>query len=346
MSAQTHGVILGRFMPPHNGHRYLIDFGRHVANHLTVFLCSLPRDPIPGALRMRWMGELFPSVRLVHITEENPRANKQQPGAHRIWAEAIARNMPDGVDYVFASEQYGLDLSAELGAHFVPVDPSRSLFPVSGSAVRAAPMTYWDYLPEPVRPYFVRRVCIIGNDVRGRVALGRGLAEHFKTIFAGDYAAYWQDHVNREPTAGDLPLLLRAQAASEGALARQAQRLLFVTTDPTQLALQWSVRHGEAADRLAAERERGYDLYLALCYEEGPVGPGAPDGSGVPVGSGAPDGSGTERGEHRPNDLLERYLEMLPQTERVVQVPVPHDDEGRIGYALERACAAVEELLA
>ncbi len=322
MSATTHGVILGRFMPPHNGHRYLIDFGRHVADELTVFLCSLPRDPIPGELRLRWMQELFPSVHLVHITEENPNANKAQPGAFKIWADAIARNMPHGVDYVFASEHYGRALALELGAGFLPVDPSRSLFPVSASAVRAAPMTYWDYLPEPVRPFFVRRVCIVGNDVVQRVALGRALAEHFRTIFAGDYAAFWQDHVERAPTAADLPLLLRAQAASEGALARQAQRLLFVTTDPTQLALQWSVEHGEAADRLAAERQRGYDLYLALQAE-------LPDA------------------EHRQlgGDLLSRYLAMLPPTEPVVPIPAPEPEAGHITTALESACSAVEQLL-
>ncbi|TVQ41219.1 MAG: transcriptional regulator [Spirochaetaceae bacterium] len=322
MSAIKRGVILGRFMPPHNGHRYLIDFGRHVADELTVFLCSLPRDPIPGELRLRWMKELFPSVRLVHVTEENPNANKAQPGAVRIWAAAITRSMLHGVDYVFASEHYGFDLSLELGAAFVPVDPSRSLFPVSASAVRAAPMTYWDYLPEPVRPYFVRRVCIAGNDVGQRVALGRALAEHFKTIFAGDYAAFWQEHVDREPTAADLPLLLRAQAASEGALARQAQRLLFVTTDPTQLALRWSVEHGEAADRLTAERQHGYDLYLALK-------------AATPTGT----------GEQAGTDLLSRYVAMLPAQVRVASIPAPKPGDGHITATLEAACSAVEQLL-
>jgi HTH-type transcriptional regulator, transcriptional repressor of NAD biosynthesis genes len=317
MERTSNGVIIGRFMPPHNGHRYLIDFGRHVADELTVFLCSLPRDPIPGELRLRWMQELFPSVRLVHITEENPNANKNQPGATSIWAQAIAARMPDGVTYVFASEHYGFDLARELNAHFVPVDPSRSLFPVSATAVRAAPMTYWDYLPEPVRPYFVRRVCIIGSDVRQRVALGRALSDHFKTIFSGDYARFWQDHLKRPPQQSDLPLLLRAQAATEGALARQADRLLFVTTDPTQLALQWRVQHGEAADRLAAERQRGYDLYLAVMPDVG----------------------------HTSDRLPERYLDMLPPSAWVVRIPVPGDPEENIGQALEPACSAVEELL-
>lgn len=320
MSTTTRGVILGRFMPPHNGHRYLIDFGRHIADELTVFLCSLPPDPIPGALRLQWMQEIFPTVRLVHITEENPNANKNQPGATAIWARALAEHMPHGVDYVFASEHYGFDLARELGARFVPVDPSRSLFPVSATAVRAAPMTYWDYLPEPVRPFFVRRVCIAGADVRRRVALGRALSQHFKTIYSGDYARFWQDHMDRPPQEADLPLLMRAQAASEGALARQADRLLFVTTDPTQLALQWRVQHGEAADRLAAERQGGYDLYLIM---EGSAG-SDPDG------------------------LASRYRSMIPTDANVVTIPVPgdpNDPDDHIGLALEPACAAVEELL-
>jgi hypothetical protein len=181
-------------------------------------------------------------------------------------------------------------------------------------------MTYWDYLPEPVRPFFVRRVCIAGADARRRVALGRALSEHFKTIYSGDYARFWQDHMARPPQEADLPLLMRAQAASEGALARQADRLLFVTTDPTQLAMQWRVQHGEAADRLAAERQRGYDLYLIL--EE-------PDGSD-------------------PNGSTSRYRGTIPAEANVVTVPVPgdpNDPDDHIGLALEPACAAVEELL-
>lgn len=45
------GFVLGRFMPPHAGHAYLCEFGSSYVEQLTILVCSLPDDPIPGALR-------------------------------------------------------------------------------------------------------------------------------------------------------------------------------------------------------------------------------------------------------------------------------------------------------
>ena len=59
------GFVLGKFMPPHAGHVYLCDFGRAYVDELTILVCSLPDDPIPGELRLQWMREMFPSTRVM-----------------------------------------------------------------------------------------------------------------------------------------------------------------------------------------------------------------------------------------------------------------------------------------
>ena len=55
----TRGFLLGKFLPPHQGHVFLGQFARHHCDRLTILVCSLDRDPIPGALRFAWMQELF-----------------------------------------------------------------------------------------------------------------------------------------------------------------------------------------------------------------------------------------------------------------------------------------------
>ena len=155
---RTGGVIIGRFMPPHHGHSYLIDFARNFTADLTVFVCTLPSEPIRGDLRYRWMRELFPTVRMVHITEEIPGAARSSDGAQDIWASAILQHLESAPEYVFASEEYGVGLAAALGARFVPVDPRRSLFPISAAMIRSDPLAHWEYIPANVRPYFVCRV--------------------------------------------------------------------------------------------------------------------------------------------------------------------------------------------
>ena len=56
------GFILGKFMPPHAGHVTLIDAAQAMVDELTILLCSLPGDPIPGEERLEWMRRLFPEL--------------------------------------------------------------------------------------------------------------------------------------------------------------------------------------------------------------------------------------------------------------------------------------------
>ena len=134
-----HGIIIGRFMPPHRGHLYLADFAATLVDRLTVLVCSLSWEPIAGDLRFAWMQELCPHSRVVHITEEIPAARRDQPGAIAIWADAVRRYVHEPVDVVFASEPYGWELAEQLGARCVEVDPARESIPVSASVIRENP---------------------------------------------------------------------------------------------------------------------------------------------------------------------------------------------------------------
>lgn len=265
MDPETHGVIIGRFMPPHAGHQYLVDFGRNMCDRLTVLVCTLSSEPIPGELRYRWMQELFPDVHMVHITEEIPEASKDSPTAIPIWADTVRGYLDGPPTYVFASEDYGAPLAAELGARFVPVDPARRQFPVSATMIRENPFANWDYIPEPVRPYFLRRVSVVeapggppgGTGASGRDAgpsMAQRLAAHYHTLFVSDYAAFWEGTVGAIGE-DDLPLVQQAQQAVENSLARRASRVLFCESDPVQIAVDRGFDAGEAG---------GYDLTLLV----------------------------------------------------------------------------------
>ena len=144
----TTGFLLGKFLPLHRGHMHLIETARSQVDHLTVLVCSLQREPIPGALRHAWVRALYPEVNVQHCTDENPQYPEEHPDFWDIWLASIRRFMPAGPDLVFSSELYGDELARRLGAR---------RFPVSGTAVRQQPFAYWDYLPEPVRAYYARR---------------------------------------------------------------------------------------------------------------------------------------------------------------------------------------------
>jgi NadR type nicotinamide-nucleotide adenylyltransferase len=257
------GLVLGRFRPPTLGHCYVVDFGRRYVDHLTVVVGSLRQEAIPGDLRHRWMRELFPDAEVLHLTDENPQHPEDHPDFWRIWHDSLRRLLPTGPDFVFASEDYGVTLARVLGATYIPVDHERRLVPVSGSAVRNDPMRYWRYLPVPVRPYFVRRVCIIGPESTGKSTLAARLARRFDTVVVGEYARALIDRHAGAVTESLFPAIVRGQRASEEALARQANRVLVCDSDAftTLLYRQLYVGDCPADIREAADRAR-YDLYL------------------------------------------------------------------------------------
>ena len=230
---------------------------------LTVMVCTLDRDPIPGRLRYEWVRRMFPDANVVHVTDDLP----QEPSAHRdfwtLWRDACLRAAGGPVDYVFASEAYGPTLAEVLGARYVEVDRPRELVPVSGTLVRSNPMRYWDFIPEPVRPYFVKRVCVFGPESTGKSTLARDLARHFRTVYAWEYARPLLDPAGGQCTPEDIPRIARGQVAAEDALAYQANRVLFCDTDVLTTTLWSEVLFGDTPQwvRDLAEQRR-YDLYL------------------------------------------------------------------------------------
>lgn len=223
-------------MPPHTGHQYLIRFAQEYAGKLDLFVCTLASEPIPGAIRYEWMRELFPAAKVTHITDEIPEAARDQEGAEEIWARSLRRRMDHDPAYVFASESYGLALASALGAEFVPVDPQRSVFPVSAGMIRDDPFEYWQYIPDAVRPYFARRVVVLGDHEEASQMCSR-LAREFSTISATDYTEFVRRTSFKSPATGGRIAAAKAQIASENALLGSANRILFTPTDPDLVPL-------------------------------------------------------------------------------------------------------------
>lgn len=257
-------MILGKFLPPHAGHQYLVQFAQNFTQRLTVLVCSIAREPIPGTLRYAWMRELFPDARVVPVDEELPQTPDEHPHFWDIWRDVVERAVGEPIDFVFASEPYGVRLAAELGATFIPVDLSRSQVPVSGSAIRARPLTHWRFLPECVRPYFVKRVCLFGPESVGKSTLARDLATHFDTVAAAEFAREWLDPKGGVCEESDLTVIARGQMASEESLARRANRVLFCDTDVLTTTVWSDFLYGRCPEWMRAEAQRTYDLTLLL----------------------------------------------------------------------------------
>ena len=262
------GFILGKFMPPHAGHVTLINSARALVDELTVLLCSLPNDPIPGETRLAWMRSLFPDCNVLWFPKPAPQHPGDDPDFWGIWKRIVAANHPEPIDYVFAGEAYGAELARHIGGTFVPLGGRvlcadfNGIGGLSSEAVRAEPWAYWDYLPHPVRNHYAMTVCLHGIESVGKSSLAQQLADHYRTTFVPEYGRSHCEAHGTDCREDDLMLIGEAQQASIEAARPWANRLLIADTDALMTAAWSQMMIGYTPDQLICHRKA--DLYLFL----------------------------------------------------------------------------------
>ena len=256
------GLVIGKFLPPHRGHRLLIDTALEQAQHVDVLVCAHPSDPIPAARRAAWLRELHPAAQVQVIETVDTEDTK-------VWAENTIRCLGRPPAAVFTSGEVGTTYARLMGSTHVSVDPSHERVPCSGVSVRADPLGSWEFLEPCVRAYFVRRVCVLGAESTGTTTMALALATHYDTLWVPEYVRdYWVERHSRVPgsawqTAEFVHIALE-QARREDVLAREANRLLVCDTDAFAACL-WHERYlGCGSQKLAAiaESRPRPDLYL------------------------------------------------------------------------------------
>ena len=188
MSDHSVGLVIGKFLPLHQGHVHLLRIATSLSERLHIVVCSLPNEPIPGESRVHWVKELFPQATVHHLDRVLPPAPEEHPNFWQLWRSALKELLPEPIDTVFASEEYGVRLAAALGAYFSPVDLARAAVPISGTEIRERPLHNWRYLPEPVRAHYAHRICVFGPESVGKTTLAQKLARHLGTVWVPEYA--------------------------------------------------------------------------------------------------------------------------------------------------------------
>ena len=341
-----HGLVVGKFYPPHAGHHALIDAAAAACDRVTVVVAPSSRESVPLDLRVAWLRAAHgPNVHVVGVHDDHP-VDYADPD---IWelhmqvfrtAAGVSR-----VDAVFSSEPYGLELAERFGATPVIVDLDRSRIPVSGTAVRADPIAHWSMLGPGVRGWLAKRVVIVGAESTGTTTLARALARHYR-LRGGPFAGtLWVPEFGRELTERKLAALLAAdetatvfdvtwdrddfvtvadeQNAAEDAAASAGGPLLIADTDAYATTI-WEERYlGSTSDAVRARVRRPH-LYLLTDDEDVPF-----------------EDDGLRDGEHLRHWMTGRFRSSLPSTGAPYRILT-----GPYATRLRSAVAAIDELLA
>ncbi|MGZ9930131.1 AAA family ATPase [Streptomyces sp. NC-S4] len=346
MRRHGHGLVLGKFYPPHAGHHHLVRTAQDQCERLTVLVCAASVESVPLADRVAWMREAHPGAEVVGAVDDIP-VDLHDP---QIWEAhmAVFRGaVPGRVDAVFTSEEYGSELARRFGAEEVLVDRERTLFPVSGTAVRKDPAGSWEFLGPAVRAALTRRVVVLGAESTGTTTLSRALADHYrrrggvwaKTGWVAEYGRRYSEEKLAAARAADpaaswedvsfaseeFPVIARRQDADEEQAARLGSPVLFCDTDSFATGI-WHERYtggrNAEVERIAGLTRR--DLYLLTDHADVPF-----------------EDDGLRDGEHLRPWMTERFRAELERTGRRFLV-VRGDRAAR----LEEAVRAVDALLA
>lgn len=259
------GLVFGKFMPVHNGHLALIEFARRQCDRLIVSMTVTPDDSITPAIRLRWLSTLLASYPTIDVVaESNDFHDPTLPlwEATKLWAAFIKRRFPD-VSVFFSSEEYAIPLAHHAGLRHVPFDPLRQQVPVSATLIRQQPAQHWDYIPDVVRPYFVKKLCLYGPESVGKTTLAEQLANEYQTIFVPEMARSLITSNNL--TLHDMIRIGQAQTEAVQAAELKADRILFCDTDVITTQIYSAIYFGEVpAELYELERQIHYDAYLLL----------------------------------------------------------------------------------
>jgi NadR type nicotinamide-nucleotide adenylyltransferase len=344
-----HGLVLGKFYPPHAGHHHLVRTALAECDHLTVLVCAASVESIPLRERVRWMAEAHTTAWVEGVVDDIPM-DLGDPAiwdAHMEIFRAGVGHRPVPVDAVFTSESYGDELARRFGAQHICVDPARTRHPVSGTAVRKDPVAHWSMLTEPVRAWLTRRVVVLGAESTGTTTVARALAGHYQRRGGVWAATRWVPECGRDVseeklaalrrvrpearwedvtfTPDEFPMIARRQNRRENRAARTGSPVLFCDTDAFATTI-WHERYTGAAHPLVAGIADRVTHHLWLLT----------DHEGVRF-----EDDGLRDGEELRPWMTQRFRAELQCTGRPFRL-LTGDHEQR----LKTAVAAVDELLA
>ena len=248
----AHGLVIGKFYPPHLGHHRLISTAANQCRQVTVLAMAAADESIPLADRARW-------VAAAHVGDENVRVRGIPSDApvdytdDIVWTAQMALIRAAAtqvsaipVDAVFSSEMYGDELAARLSAQHVLVDPERRTIPVSSKRIRRDLAGNWHLLAPAVRAGLALRVVVLGPESTGTTTIAQLLTEHYRAR-----RSVWQRtrcvaEYRREYTEAKWARTI-ADARSSGRPEPSLDELIWTRDEFDHIALEQTKREEAAA---------------------------------------------------------------------------------------------------
>lgn len=245
------GIIFGKFYPLHIGHIYFIQRSYGKVDKLHIIMgydnyrdnllfknSSMSTQPSIKD-RLRWLLQTFKYQKDIFIHSFNEKNIEPYPIGWKKWSKKIKIFMSINKikpNVIFTNEKQDIKhYNNYLSLKSILIDSKRSFINISGTQIRQNPFKYWQYIPKEVKPFFVRKVSIIGGESSGKSILINKLSNIFNTTSAWEFGRkYIFSHLGGDEKAlqySDYYQIALGQAQYIDIAIKYANKVTFIDTD-------------------------------------------------------------------------------------------------------------------
>lgn len=242
------GVAAGKFFPPHRGHLASIINAATQVEKLYVVVGDNPEyvrrkceevglPEMPLRLRAKWLSQELQGFDHIHVVMLDESGIPEYPEGWPLWSERLIKLIPEHIDVMFGGEpEYEEYNKIYLPTtKYVCYDPKRERYGVSGTAIRANPLKYWDYILGSARPFFAKKILIAGSESCGKTTTTKYLAKIYHTSWSEEVGRYYsRDYLGGNEdvfTLDDFEKIAQLQYEQDMKALRTSNRVVFYDTD-------------------------------------------------------------------------------------------------------------------
>ena len=225
-------VVIGKFMPPHKGHKSLILFALNFCKKLTVLVDHLEEEDFTVKERVKWLKEEFrdyKKIKICGIKNVMPQDPLECDNFWNIWVDEIKTHV--NADALVASMPYGYELARKLGCKFIRHDFDRQSINISATEIKKSPVSNFNFICSSARRDLVKRICFIGPESTGKSTIAKSIAQKLNTIFIPEYAEFLIKEQGGKFYKKNIDELIKCQLASEESLINDCGRFLICDSD-------------------------------------------------------------------------------------------------------------------
>lgn len=242
--------MVGKFFPFHKGHQYLIDTAMYECEKVTVLVCSLPGDSIPGYWRYKWVSEQYTNTNVSVKWSKDilPQYPKEDKNFWEIWNKVALRNAPN-LTHIYSSERYGKIWAQKLNVKYRNVDIDRRTFPISGTKCRNNIFENWDMLNEKTQKDIGLKICFVGAESTGKSTISKRIAEELNLPWVREYGREYCDKLIEKDGLDDYELTprdFRRIAEKQSELIRIPSKVKILDTDIVSTAMWYNLMIGDS----------------------------------------------------------------------------------------------------